>query len=343
MGDQRTAPLARRALADGEAPFSTLTPDAILAAVESLGFHCDGRVLALNSYENRVYRVGIDDAPAKVVKFYRPGRWTDAAILEEHAFSAELAAAELSVVGPETNSGHTLHLHADMRFALFPMQGGHAPEPADRKTLEQIGRTLGRIHAIGASRSFLHRGAISIDSHGIQPVAYLLDAQWVPPALEANFEALSHLLLDEVEDAWQRAGEVSTQRLHGDCHPGNILWRDDRPHFVDLDDAVTGPAVQDLWMLCTGDRAARTEQLEWLLEGYQLFHPFDFRQLHLIEALRALRLLGYHAWIARRWHDPAFPAAFPWFESPRHWEEVIVQMQEQLAALREPTLELFAS
>ena len=334
MGGERV-PLAEHA-----APFAELTPDAILAAVESLGLHCDGRVLALNSYENRVYRIGIEAEPPRVAKFYRPSRWSDAAILEEHAFSAELCAADISVVAPERIAGQTLHHHQGMRFALFAMQGGHAPEPGDRETLRQIGRTLGRIHAIGAAGRFLHRGTLGIQSHAVASVAYLLEADWLPPSLEANFEVLSNLLIDEIEDAWQAAGDFAKIRLHGDCHPGNILWRNDAAHFVDLDDAITGPAMQDLWMLCTGDAQARSEQLGWLLDGYELFVPFDRRELHLIEALRAMRLLHYHAWIARRWHDPAFPAAFPWFDSPRHWEGVIVQLQEQLVAMREPTLVL---
>jgi Ser/Thr protein kinase RdoA (MazF antagonist) len=322
------------------APFASLTPEAILAAVESLGLACDGRVLALNSYENRVYRIGLlDDAP-RVAKFYRPGRWSDAAILEEHAFSAELVAADLSVLAPLTIAGRTLHQHGDMRFALFPMQGGHAPEPGDRDTLRQIGRTLGRLHAVGAAGQFQHRATLGVQGHAIDSVAYLLDAGWLPPSLEENFEALSHLLLDEIEDAWQAAAPTRQLRLHGDCHPGNILWREGVAHFVDLDDAMTGPAMQDLWMLCTGSAAERAQQLGWLLDGYELFQDFDRRELQLIEALRALRLLHYHAWIARRWHDPAFPAAFPWFDSPRHWEEVIVQLQEQLAAMREPVLVL---
>jgi Ser/Thr protein kinase RdoA (MazF antagonist) len=322
------------------APFASLTPEAILASVESLGLATDGRILALNSYENRVYRIGIEDAAPRVLKFYRPGRWTDAAILEEHAFSAGLRDHDLSVVAPESFAGQTLHFHAEHRFAVFPMQGGHAPEPGDRDTLRQIGRTLGRLHAIGAGSRFMHRGTLGVDSHAVDSVGYLLDAGWLPAELESNFEALCHLVLDAIESAWEAAGPFAEIRLHGDCHPGNILWREGQAHFVDLDDALMGPAMQDLWMLCTGDAADRAEQLGWLLEGYELFQTFDRRQLHLIEALRALRLLHYHAWIARRWSDPAFPAAFPWFESPRHWEQVIVQLQEQLFALREPTLEL---
>ncbi|HMB56204.1 MAG TPA: serine/threonine protein kinase [Arenimonas sp.] len=322
------------------APFAGLDPDRIIAAIESVGVICDGRVLALNSYENRVYRVGCEDAPALVAKFYRPDRWSDAAIIEEHEFAAQLRAADLSVVAPLRIHERTLHDADGFRFALFPMQGGHAPEPGDRDTLRQIGRTLGRMHAVGASETFAHRTTQSIELQAIAPVRYLLEAGWLPPSLEANFEAIANLLIDEIEDAWERAGSVALLRLHGDCHPGNILWRDDAAHFVDLDDCLTGPAMQDLWMLISGDREAQRTQLEWLLEGYEIFRPFDRRELHLIEALRAMRLLHYHAWIARRWHDPAFPAAFPWFESPRHWEGVITQVQEQLAILREPPLSL---
>ena len=321
-------------------PFSGLTPEAILAAVESLGLACDGRVLALNSYENRVYRIGLENAAPCVAKFYRPERWSDAAIVEEHRFCAKLRQADLSVVAPTMIDGRTLHRHGRFRFALFPMQGGHAPEPGDRDTLRQIGRTLGRLHLVGASGKFGHRTTLGIESHAIEPVRYLLEAGWLPPELEANFEAICHRLIDQVEDAFERAGGVAGLRLHGDCHPGNILWRDGVAHFVDLDDALAGPAMQDLWMLCTGEAQARGQQLAWLLEGYESFRPFDRRELHLIEALRTMRLLHYHAWIARRWHDPAFPAAFPWFRSPRHWEQVIGQLQEQLAAFAEPVLRL---
>ena len=321
-------------------PFATLDPDAILSAADSLGLASDGRVLALNSYENRVYRVGIEDDAARVLKFYRPGRWTDAAILEEHGFCAELRAADLSVVAPQAFAGATLHHHGGHRFAVFPMQGGHAPEPGDRDTLQQIGRSLGRMHAVGATNRFRERGLLSIESHAIAPVEWLLENDWLPPELEENFAALCDQVLDGIEDCWDACGEPAYLRLHGDCHPGNILWREGAPHFVDLDDALTGPAMQDLWMLCTGDAAARAQQMNWLLEGYEVFRPLDRRELHLIEALRAMRLLHYHAWIAKRWNDPAFPAAFPWFGSPRHWEQVIVQLQEQVLALREPVLEL---
>jgi Ser/Thr protein kinase RdoA (MazF antagonist) len=321
-------------------PFDGLLPDVIVEAVESLGERCDGRVLALNSFENRVFRVGREEAPPLVAKFYRPGRWSDEAILEEHAFAAELEAAELSVVAPVAVNDATLHRHAGFRFALYPMQGGHAPEPGDKETLIHLGRALGRLHAVGANGRFLHRPTLDTDRFGHDPVDYLLDAGWLPPDLEDNFGTIATHLLEEVEIAIERAGDVATLRLHGDCHPGNLLWRHDTAHFVDLDDALTGPAIQDLWMLLSGDANARGAQLGWLLEGYEVFRPFDRAELAWIEPLRALRLLHYHAWIARRWEDPAFPAAFPWFASPRHWEGVIAQLQEQLAAMQEPVIRL---
>ena len=321
-------------------PFAGLNPDTIIKAVESVGVACDGRVLALNSYENRVYRLGCEDAAPVVAKFYRPERWSDEAILEEHAFSTELRAAELSVVAPLAFASRTLQHAEGFRFALFPMQGGRAPEPGDKETLILIGRALGRLHAVGAAKDFRHRPILSVRTHAEQPVDYLLDAGWLPPELEEKFLALGEQLVDAIERAFAFAGRPQTLRLHGDCHPGNLLWRDHTVHFVDLDDALTGPAMQDLWMLLSGDRHARGQQLAWLLEGYEIFRPFDRVELHLVEALRAIRLLHYHAWIARRWHDPAFPAAFPWFESPRHWESVITQLQEQLATMAEPVLSL---
>ncbi|MFH1599583.1 MAG: serine/threonine protein kinase [Pseudomonadota bacterium] len=319
----------------GETPFADLDPDRILDAVESLGLHSDGRVLALNSYENRVYRIGMEQGPARVAKFYRPGRWTDEAIGEEHAFSAELKAADLSVVAPLEIQGRTLHHFQGHRFALFELRGGHAPEPGNRDVLTHLGRVLGRLHAVGASGRFTHRGVIGIESHGEDPVHYLLENRWLPPDLEGNFERLAEALFDAMDACYERAGDSTVLRLHGDCHPGNILWRDEQAHFVDLDDCLSGPAVQDLWMLA-GRREDSREPWRWLLEGYETFRAFDRRELHLVESLRTLRLLHHNAWIARRWHDPAFPVAFPWFEAPRHWESVITQMQEQLAALQEP-------
>lgn len=323
-------------LSDAAVPYADLGPDTVLAAVEAIGHVCDGRVLALNSYENRVYRVGIEDAAPLVAKFYRPGRWSDAAIREEHAFTAELRDADLSVVPPLSFNGETLHRHAGFRFALFPLQGGHAPELDDRNTLTRLGQTLARMHNVGAVRPFAHRVSLSLESHADDAIDFLLDGRWLPPELESPFEHLSDALLDHLDAAWERAGDVAFLRLHGDCHPGNILWRDDVAHFVDLDDCLMGPAIQDLWMLLSGNSADQRRQFGWLLEGYRSFRDFDRRELQLVEALRTMRLLHFNAWVARRWHDPAFPLAFPWFEEPRHWEALIAQLQEQLAAMQEP-------
>ncbi len=317
-------------------PFENLSPDTVIDAVESSGLRCDGRLLALNSYENRVYQVGLEDDPPLIAKFYRPGRWSDAAILEEHDFTRELAAAELPVVAPLIIDGHSLHHHAGHRFALFPRQGGHAPELDDESTLRHLGRVMGRWHAVGSRSRFRHRPQLTLDSHGREPVDWLLRAGCLPPALEEAFARLCDHLLVALEAAWARAGQTRNLRLHGDCHQGNILWRDGHAQFVDLDDTLTGPAIQDLWMLLSGGPEDMQRQLAWLLEGYRLFHDFDPRELHLIEPLRSLRILHFNAWIGRRWSDPAFPAAFPWFASPRHWESVIAQLQEQLSALQEP-------
>ena len=321
------------------APYADLDPDRILAAVESLGLQADGRVLALNSYENRVYRIGLEGHAPLVAKFYRPGRWSDAAIGEEHAFAAELAAADLSVVPPLPlgTPPRTLHAVHGHRLALFPLKGGHAPETGDREVLRHLGRVLGRLHAVGDARPFAHRPVLDIEGFGVAPVETLLEQGWLPDDIEGNFTTLAEALLDHVESRWDAVPDLHVLRLHGDCHPGNILWRDGQAHFVDLDDCLSGPAVQDLWMLA-GRREDSARPLRWLLEGYEEFRRFDRRELALVEPLRALRLLHFNGWIARRWADPAFPAAFPWFEERRYWESVIAQMQEQLAALQEPVV-----
>ncbi|UCH49958.1 MAG: serine/threonine protein kinase [Betaproteobacteria bacterium] len=324
---------------DESTPYSELTPDCVLNAIESVGYRCDGRMLALNSYENRVFQIGIDDdngGPKFVVaKFYRPHRWSDAQILEEHAFAFELDEAEIPVVAPLRIGEQSLHQFEGYRFALFPRRGGRAPELDDPDVLEWLGRFIGRIHARGAVKSFTHRPAIDIDSFGEQPVHYLLHHNFIPPDLVEAYRAAAQAALTAVRDAYQRAGAVETIRLHGDCHSGNILWTDDGPHFVDLDDARMGPAVQDLWMQLSGDRASMTRQLSDVLAGYEDFMEFDPRQLHLIEALRTLRILHYAGWIAQRWTDPAFPAAFTWFNTQRYWEEHILQIKEQISAVQE--------
>ncbi len=319
-----------------EVPYEGLGPDQVLDAVESLGISADGRLLALNSYENRVYRVGIEAAPPLVAKFYRPGRWSDEGILEEHAFAFELADADLPVVAPLAFAGTTLHRHRDFRFALFPTVGGRSPEPGDRDGLRRVGRTLARLHGVGRRQRFTHRPRLDVDTYGRQPVRTLLDGDWLPAHLVEPFRAISEQLLASVEAVWARASDVATLRLHGDCHYGNLLQRDDEILLVDLDDCLSGPAIQDLWMLVSGEGDDLRQQWDWLLEGYSLFADLDPREFSLVEALRTLRILHYHGWIARRWSDPAFPLAFPWFAENRHWETVIGQLQEQLAALQAP-------
>jgi Ser/Thr protein kinase RdoA (MazF antagonist) len=320
-------------------PYYRLDPDTVLQAVESIGLPGDGRLLPLNSYENRVYQVGIEAADPVVVKFYRPGRWTDEQILEEHEFALELAAAEIPLVAPQTYQGQTLHRYRNFRFAVFRRQGGHAPELESRDTRLWLGRFIGRIHAVGASKPFRYRPALTPARFGVQSMETIMAGPWLPPHLETAFASLGRDLLVAIEAAWQRAGRVACIRLHGDCHPGNLLWRDG-PFFVDLDDCQTGPAIQDLWMLLSGSSAEMQAQLADLIEGYRQFMPFDPRELHLIEALRGLRMLHHAAWLARRWEDPAFPIAFPWFGEPRYWERLILDLREQLSALQEPPLQL---
>jgi len=320
-------------------PFQTLTPDFIMDAVESRGFRCDCRTLPLNSYENRVYQVGIEDGAPLIAKFYRPGRWSDEQIREEHNFSLELAAHELPVVAPQTDAeGETLFRHGGFRFALYPRKGGHAPELDNLDNLLVMGRLLGRLHRIGAVRPFAHRPALDCQGFGRASVA-LISERCIPPEHKANYDALTADLLPAIDEIFRSVG-ATVLRVHGDAHAGNILWRDDAPHLVDLDDARMAPAVQDLWMMLSGDRARQTAQLEQLIKGYSEFFDFHTRELRLVEALRSLRLLHFTAWLARRWDDPTFPHHFSWFNTPRYWGDHILELREQIAALVEPPLQL---
>ena len=324
-------------------PYAELTPDHVLDALDTVGLRGDGRLQALGSYENRVYQIGIEDAAPVVAKFYRPGRWSDDAIAEEHGFVAELAAAEIPVVAPLALGGHTLHRFGRFRFAVYPRCGGRAPELGDRDTLEWMGRFLGRIHAVGGRKPFRHRPALDIRTFGTQPRDWLVTHGLIPPDLADAWRSIAALALDGARRCFDRAGDVRTLRLHGDCHAGNVMWIEHGatrgPHFVDFDDARPGPAVQDLWMLLSGDRIEMTRQLGDVLRGYDDFGEFDPRELHLVEALRTLRLLHYSAWIAQRWDDPAFPVAFPWFNTQRYWQDRILELREQVALMDEPPLQ----
>ncbi len=321
-------------------PYAGLNPDSILTAVESTGLCCDGRLLALNSYENRVYQVGIEDKAPVVVKFYRPNRWSDAAILEEHAFSQELADHEIPVVPPLRLGGNTLHHAEGFRLAVFPRRGGRMPDLDQGDNRLWIGRYLGRLHAVGAVRPFRERATFSVSDRGHGSLETILNCGYLPISLARTFESVALDVLQRIEQSWQRGGGYTPIRLHGDCHLGNILWTDHGPHIVDLDDAVSGPAMQDLWMLLSGDRSEMQAQILDILEGYEEFFAFDPVQLHLLEALRSLRMLYHAAWLARRWHDPAFPLAFPWFAESRYWEEQILALREQMALLDEPPLQI---
>jgi len=322
-------------------PYAELTPDVVLEAVDGIGHLTDGRILALNSYENRVYQLGLEDGGFVVVKFYRPERWTDAAIREEHAFAHELAQHEIPVVAPLTVGGDTLHTHAGFRFAVFPRQGGRWPELATDAERAWMGRFLARIHAVGAGGKFAARRRLSPAWLGRDAAETILASAWLPAHLRDGYAQITAQLLERIDALLAEVGAIAELRIHGDCHPGNVLWTDDGPHFVDLDDCMTGPAVQDLWLFLSGDTGERASQLAQLLEGYLQFRPFDYRELRLIEPLRTLRIMHHTAWIARRWPDPAFPRAFPWFDSNKYWEEHVLALKEQLAALDEPPLAVY--
>jgi len=325
---------------NSDAPYSELSPETVLDAIEALGHRCDGRMLALNSYENRVYQIGIEDAQPLVAKFYRPARWSDAAIREEHAFSGELAAQEIPVVAPLLRDGESLHVHRGFRYAVFPRRGGRWPELGNSEDREWVGRFLGRIHAVGRAARFQERTRLSIEDLGRGARDFVLDGDWMPDYLAGQVRGPDRRTPGGSRGPGARVGGAALGRILGDCHRGNILWTDLGPHFVDLDDCLTGPAIQDLWMLLSGGQQEMRTELHDLIKGYEQFLPFDRGEIALIEPLRALRMIHYSAWLARRWHDPAFPQAFPWFAAPRYWEEHYRALEDQLAAVVGPVLQL---
>jgi Ser/Thr protein kinase RdoA (MazF antagonist) len=324
---------------DSTLAFTRLQPDDILEALDELGFKCNGRFLALNSYENRVYKIGIEESEDVVVKFYRPGRWSDAAIREEHIFTQELVAQEIPVVPPLEIDGDTLFHSGPFRLAVHPCRGGRAPELDDLDALQQLGRLVARIHLVGETADFEDRPQIDVQSYGIDSYEYLLDENFISDEMHEAYLSIAELVIDGVEHCVERAGGFGEFRLHADFHPGNVLVAREHFHIVDLDDARTGPAVQDLWMFLSGDREEQTPQIDALLKGYEEFRRFDARELHLIEALRSLRIMHYAAWLARRWNDPAFKQAFPWFNTRRYWDEHVLTLREQVALMQEPPLE----
>lgn len=311
-------------------PYANLNPDLILTAIESAGFQCSGSLLALNSYENRVYQIGLEESDPVIAKFYRPNRWSDAAILEEHQFSKELVELEIPVIAPIASaSNETLHHYQEFRFALFPRRGGHALELDNLDQLEWMGRFIGRLHAVGATKPYQHRPRLDVQTHGYGPFSYLMEHDFIPAYLKNNYQVMGETVLEKITKLYQLVGPIDYIRVHGDCHVGNVLWNDAGPHIVDLDDSEMAPAIQDIWMLLSGDVAQNEIQISRILDGYCEFFDFNFLELRLIEALRTLRMIQYSAWIAMRWEDPAFSTNFTWFNTPHYWQEQLHSLNEQ--------------
>jgi Ser/Thr protein kinase RdoA (MazF antagonist) len=318
-------------------PFAGLTPEVVLDAASASGLEPDGRLFALNSYENRVYQLG-SDTRTLVLKFYRPRRWSDAQISEEHEFTQELAAAELPVAAPLVIGGQTLLRFSDFRFAAFPFMRGRAPELDAPEARQILGRSLARLHQVGSLRPFAVRPHIGVERLGWEARAHVLASELLPPRLHERYASVSATLLERVSGSFAAVGAVSEIRLHGDCHLGNLLWNEQGPVFVDLDDCAMGPRVQDLWMMLAGSPDEQQHQWAELLEGYRQFADFDYSQVRLIEPLRSLRMLHHAAWVAHRWGDPAFPRAFPWFGEERYWEGYVIDLIEQMAQIEDPPL-----
>ncbi len=328
--------LQTKTVTNSQKPYENLDPSLILTAIESVGYLCSGSLLALNSYENRVYQVGIEDASPLIAKFYRPNRWSSEAILEEHQFSLELAEREIPVIAPLVNAdAKTLHEYQNYRFALFPRRGGRALDQDNLDQLEWMGRFIGRLHAVSACKPFKYRGALNVQTHGYFPYQFLIKNNFIPDYLKKHYCETVEAVLNRIDHLFNNITDLKLIRLHGDCHLGNVLWNDAGPHIVDLDDSVMGPAIQDIWMLLSGDPMQTRLQLSIILEGYREFHDFDMRELQLIEAMRTLRMIQYSAWLACRWEDPAFPRAFPWFNTTHYWDEQLANLKDQLFILND--------
>lgn len=319
--------------------YADLTPDFVLDAIESQGYLSDLRVLTLNSYENRVFQIGIEDNSPVIAKFYRPNRWNDAQIIEEHNFSLALHALEIPVIPPITTNNITLHHYKGHRFSIYERKGGHAPDLSNLDTLYTLGQHIGRIHALGSTKPFNERPALSLQTFGFNPRNFLLKNNFIPANLLPAYQSLTDHLFEAIETAFTQT-PYDAIRLHGDCHPGNIIVRPDSMYLVDLDDARSGPAVQDIWMLISGDEQSKRSQLSSIVEGYEEFFDMDYRQFALIEPLRTLRIIHYAGWLAKRWTDPAFPRAFPWFNTERFWSEHILELREQLGEIQGPPIKI---
>ncbi len=322
--------------------YHNLSPEVVLDAVESQGFRVDGRYIVLNSYENRVYQVNLEEGDPIIAKFYRPNRWTNEAIEEEHRFSIELYDAELPVVAPWKNEADvTIFNYQNFRFSLYPRRGGHPPEPSNLDQLYRLGSLMGRLHAFGATKAFEHRKTISVQSHCIEPSAFLIEASFIPNELVKEYKSLTDQIAEQVTQAWAKVPNLKTIRTHGDCHLSNIIWsRDEGPWLLDFDDAAMAPAIQDLWMLISGEPAEKALQMSEILEGYQAFFDFDLAELQLIEPLRSLRMIHYSAWLAHRWDDPAFTKHFPWFNTLHYWQQHLTELDNQIHEMQKPSLQL---
>ena len=323
--------------------YYALTPDTVLNALEAYGYQCDARILALNSYENRVYQIGLNDSDPVIAKFYRPGRWSDECILEEHEFTQELFDHEIPVVAPiQHEERRTLLNYQGYRFALYPRRGGHAPEPGDLDQLAWLGRLIGRIHAVGAVKNFEHRPTLNVQSYVLEPFQLLIEKDFIPADLLPSFEAITGDLIKELNSIFESHNSIANIRCHSDCHVGNILWvRDHGPHFVDFDDCRSGPAIQDLWMLLAGNRQEQNLQISEVLDSYTQFFDFNALELRLIEPLRTLRMIHYAGWLAKRWDDPAFPVNFTWFNSHSYWMQFIEELKEQRDKLHQDPLSFY--